>query len=64
MVKNVLGWWLKGILEKLGLKLQYISPDTFQHTSLVAPPTKVEVLEMAYNLAKKAGIWYPYVGKF
>lgn len=27
-----------------------------------APPTKVEVLEMAYNLAKKAGIWYPYIG--
>lgn len=44
-------------------------PDTPIHFTryfpayrFTSPPTKVERLEMAYNLAKRSGIWYPYIG--
>ncbi|MGC8911962.1 MAG: radical SAM protein [Nitrososphaeria archaeon] len=44
-------------------------PDTPLHFTryfpaykFTSPPTKVEVLEMAYMFAKRVGIWYPYVG--
>ncbi|MEM1537978.1 MAG: AmmeMemoRadiSam system radical SAM enzyme [Candidatus Nezhaarchaeales archaeon] len=49
--------------------LKEVGPETPLHFTryypaykFTAPPTKVETLEKAYSMAKKAGVLYPYIG--
>ncbi|MEM2103837.1 MAG: AmmeMemoRadiSam system radical SAM enzyme [Candidatus Bathyarchaeia archaeon] len=57
---------LKGVIEKC---LENLGPDTPLHFTryfpaykFYNPPTKIETLEKAYQMAKKAGVLYPYIG--
>jgi len=49
--------------------LKYLGPEVPLHFTRYfpayryqLPPTSIEILEAAYNLAKKEGIFYPYIG--
>ena len=57
---------IRGVIES---HLKYVGPETPLHFTRYfpafkwrKPPTKVEILEKAYELAKKEGVLYPYVG--
>ncbi len=57
---------VEGVVER---HLQEAGPDTPIHFTryypaykFTNPPTKIETLEKAYEIAKKAGIQYPYIG--
>jgi pyruvate formate lyase activating enzyme len=57
---------LRGIVER---HLRTVGPETPLHFTRYFPaykfsrhPTRVEVLEKAYKIAKKAGVLYPYIG--
>ncbi|MEM3728390.1 MAG: AmmeMemoRadiSam system radical SAM enzyme [Candidatus Bathyarchaeia archaeon] len=60
--ENILRW----VIEK---HLKYVGPETPLHFTryfpaykFYNPPTKVETLERAYEMARKAGVLYPYIG--
>ena len=57
---------VEGVVER---HLQEAGPDTPIHFTryypaykFTNPPTKIETLEKAYKIAKKAGIQHPYIG--
>jgi pyruvate formate lyase activating enzyme len=57
---------LKWVIEK---HLEAVGPETPLHFTryfpaykFKNPPTKIETLEKAYEMAKKAGVLYPYIG--
>ncbi len=57
-----LQWIIEKHLENAGPQTPLHFTRYFPAYKFHNPPTKVEVLEKAYEMAKKAGVLYPYIG--
>jgi len=60
--ENTLNWVIEQHLEKVGPETPIHFTRYFPAYKFHNPPTKIETLEKAYMLAKKAGVLYPYIG--
>ncbi|MEM3459370.1 MAG: AmmeMemoRadiSam system radical SAM enzyme [Candidatus Bathyarchaeia archaeon] len=57
-----LQWVIERHLKEVGAETPLHFTRYFPAYKFDNPPTKVEILERAYELAKKAGVLYPYIG--
>ncbi|MEM2463454.1 MAG: AmmeMemoRadiSam system radical SAM enzyme [Candidatus Bathyarchaeia archaeon] len=60
--ENTLKWVIDKHLENVGPETPLHFTRYFPAYKFYNPPTRIETLEKAYNLAKKAGVLYPYLG--
>jgi len=60
--EETLRWVIEKLLEKVGAETPLHFTRYFPAYKFNNPPTKIETLEKAYEMAKKAGVLYPYVG--
>lgn len=60
--ENTLKWVIEKHLENVGPETPLHFTRYFPAYKLHNPPTKIETLEGAYEMAKKAGVLYPYIG--
>jgi len=60
--EDTLKWVIKSHLDRVGPDTPLHFARYFPAYKFDNPPTKTEVLEKAYALAKKEGVRYPYVG--
>jgi pyruvate formate lyase activating enzyme len=60
--EETLKWVIKRHLKEVGAETPLHFTRYFPAYKLDNPPTKVETLEKAYDMAKKAGALYPYIG--
>ncbi|MEM3579260.1 MAG: AmmeMemoRadiSam system radical SAM enzyme [Candidatus Bathyarchaeia archaeon] len=60
--ENTLNWVIERHLENLGSETPLHFTRYFPAYKLHNPPTKIEILEKAYMMARKAGVLYPYIG--
>ncbi len=60
--ENTLKWVIKKHLENVGPETPLHFTRYFPAYKFHNPPTKIETLEKAYEMAKKAGVLYPYIG--
>lgn len=59
---NVLSWVVERHLKAVGAETPLHFTRYFPAYKFSNPPTKVETLEKAYEMARKAGVLYPYIG--
>jgi len=57
-----LRWIIEKHLSEVGMETPLHFTRYFSAYKLDNPPTKVETLEKAYEMAKRAGVLYPYIG--
>ncbi|MEM3566799.1 MAG: AmmeMemoRadiSam system radical SAM enzyme [Candidatus Bathyarchaeia archaeon] len=60
--ENTLQWVIEKHLKHVGPEAPLHFTRYFPAYKFHNPPTKVEVLEKAYEMARKAGVLYPYIG--
>lgn len=60
--EECLQWIIKKHLKTVGPETPLHFTRYYPAYKFHNPPTKVEVLEKAYNMAKEAGVLYPYLG--
>ena len=60
--ENTLGWVIEQHLKNVGPETPLHFTRYFPAHKFHNPPTKVETLEKAYMMAKRAGVLYPYIG--
>ncbi len=60
--ENTLKWVIEKHLENVGPETPLHFTRYFPAYKFHNPPTKIETLEKAYEMAKKAGVLYPYIG--
>ncbi|MEM2912487.1 MAG: AmmeMemoRadiSam system radical SAM enzyme [Candidatus Bathyarchaeia archaeon] len=60
--EETLQWVIEKHLENAGPETPLHFTRYFPAYRFNNPPTKVETLEKAYKMARKAGVWYPYIG--
>jgi len=60
--ENTLGWVIEQHLRNVGPETPLHFTRYFPAYKFHNPPTKIETLEKAYMMAKKAGVLYPYIG--
>lgn len=60
--ENTLNWVIDQHLKNVGPETPLHFTRYFPAYKFHNPPTKIETLEKAYTLAKKAGVLYPYIG--
>ncbi len=60
--ENSLKWVIEKHLENVGPETPLHFTRYFPAYKFHKPPTKVEILEKAYETAKKSGVHYPYIG--
>jgi len=60
--EECLHWVIKQHLKSVGPETPLHFTRYFPAYKFSNPPTKVETLEKAYEMAKKAGVLYPYIG--
>jgi len=62
--EECLRWVIENHLKKVGPETPLHFTRYYPAYKFHNPPTKTETLEKAYNMAKKAGVLYPYLGNF
>jgi pyruvate formate lyase activating enzyme len=60
--EETLKWVIQKHLEAVGPETPLHFTRYFPAYKFNNPPTKIETLEKAYEMAKKAGVLYPYIG--
>ena len=60
--EETLRWVIERHLKEVGAEAPLHFTRYFPAYKFNNPPTKVETLEKAYDMAKKAGVLYPYIG--
>ncbi|MEM1536556.1 MAG: AmmeMemoRadiSam system radical SAM enzyme [Candidatus Bathyarchaeia archaeon] len=60
--ENALMWVIEKHLENVGPETPLHFTRYFPAYKFHNPPTRVETLEKAYRMARKAGVLYPYIG--
>jgi len=60
--ENALRWIIESHLKHVGPETPLHFTRYFPAYKFHNPPTKVETLEKAYEMARKAGVLYPYIG--
>jgi len=60
--ENTLRWVIENHLKNVGPETPLHFTRYFPAYKFHNPPTKIETLEKAYEMAKKAGVLYPYIG--
>ncbi len=60
--EECLRWVIENHLKKVGPETPIHFTRYYPAYRFYNPPTKTETLEKAYNMAKKAGVLYPYLG--
>lgn len=60
--ENALKWVIEKHLKNVGPETPLHFTRYFPAYKFHNPPTKIETLEKAYKMAKKAGVLYPYLG--
>jgi pyruvate formate lyase activating enzyme len=60
--EETLRWVVEKHLEEVGAETPLHFTGYFPAYKFNNPPTRVETLEKAYDVAKRAGVFYPYVG--
>lgn len=60
--ENTLRWVIERHLKSVGSETPLHFTRYFPAYKFHNPPTKVETLEKAYEMARKAGVLYPYIG--
>ena len=60
--EQCLRWVIERHLEEVGPETPLHFTRYYPAFKISNPPTKIETLEKAYEMAKKAGILYPYLG--
>jgi pyruvate formate lyase activating enzyme len=60
--ENALQWIIENHLKHVGPEIPLHFTRYFPAYKFHNPPTKLETLEKAYEMAKKAGVLYPYIG--
>lgn len=60
--ENALQWVIENHLRNVGEETPLHFTRYFPAYKFHNPPTKVETLEKAYEMARKAGVLYPYIG--
>jgi pyruvate formate lyase activating enzyme len=60
--ESALRWIVEKHLKAVGAETPLHFTRYFPAYKFTNPPTKVEVLEKAYEIAKKEGVLYPYIG--
>ncbi|MBS7646352.1 MAG: radical SAM protein [Candidatus Bathyarchaeia archaeon] len=60
--ESTLRWIIEKHLENVGPETPLHFTRYFPSYKFYNPPTKIEILEKAYTMAKKFGVLYPYIG--
>jgi len=60
--ENTLRWIIEKHLKNVGAETPLHFTRYYPAYKFQNPPTKIETLEKAYEMAKKAGVLYPYIG--
>jgi pyruvate formate lyase activating enzyme len=60
--EDCLRWVIQSHLKEAGAETPLHFTRYYPAYKFYNPPTKIETLEMAYEMARKAGVLYPYMG--